>query len=275
MPEIGATLREARMRARIDIAEIETATKIRAKYLRALENEEWDLLPGPTFVKTFLRTYAEALGLDAKLLVDEYKIRHERLADSELRPISPRSQAATGRGGRGGGRRSSGSLRMAGGGGRSPRGPITLVLVLLVIGILTVLGLTQDKDRDRVSTETTPTASAPDTTTAPASSGTAPTPAKRKRRFATLRVLPTGDVEVCLRAKGQSRPLIGGVVLRDGEDSRTFRSSSFRIRLGNNDTRLRVNGRTFRPSASSGPLGYLITPTRRVRLASDKLPSCG
>ena len=68
MPDIGATLREARMRARIDISEIEAETKIRAKYLRALENEEWDLLPGPTYVKSFLRTYAEALGLDAKLL---------------------------------------------------------------------------------------------------------------------------------------------------------------------------------------------------------------
>src|SRR5947209_2442078 len=66
MPEIGATLREARMRQRIDISEIEAQTKIRAKYLRALENEEWDLLPGPTFVKSFLRTYAAALGLDAR-----------------------------------------------------------------------------------------------------------------------------------------------------------------------------------------------------------------
>ena len=68
MPEIGATLREARMRARIDVSEIEAKTKIRAKYLRALENEEWDLLPGPTFVKSFLRTYAQALGLDGKAL---------------------------------------------------------------------------------------------------------------------------------------------------------------------------------------------------------------
>ncbi len=58
MPEIGETLREARMRARIDVSEIEAQTKIRAKYLRALENEEWGLLPGPTFVKSFLRTYA-------------------------------------------------------------------------------------------------------------------------------------------------------------------------------------------------------------------------
>src|SRR3954452_7355907 len=91
MPAIGATLREARMRARIDISEIESETKIRAKYLRALENEEWDLLPGPTYVKTFLRTYAEALGLDAKLLVEEYKLRHERLSEADQQPISPRS----------------------------------------------------------------------------------------------------------------------------------------------------------------------------------------
>src|SRR3712207_2723048 len=92
MAEIGQTLREARMRARIDISELEAETKIRAKYLRALENEEWDLLPGPTYVKSFLRTYAEALGLDGRLLLEEYKLRHERLSDVELQPIAPRSQ---------------------------------------------------------------------------------------------------------------------------------------------------------------------------------------
>src|SRR2546427_3032381 len=91
MPAIGATLREARMRARIDISELEAETKIRAKYLRALENEEWDLLPGRTYVKSFLRSYADALGLDGRLLVEEYKLRHERLSDVELQPISPRS----------------------------------------------------------------------------------------------------------------------------------------------------------------------------------------
>src|ERR687883_143902 len=92
MPDIGATLREARMRQRIDISEIESETKIRAKYLRALENEEWDLLPGPTYVKSFLRTYAEALGLDGKLLIEEYKLRHERLSDVEMQPIRPPGQ---------------------------------------------------------------------------------------------------------------------------------------------------------------------------------------
>src|SRR3979409_2562041 len=92
MPEIGATLREARMRARIDVSDVEAETKIRAKYLRALENEEWDLLPGPTYVKSFLRTYADALGLDRKLLIEEDKVPHERLSDVELQPIAPPGQ---------------------------------------------------------------------------------------------------------------------------------------------------------------------------------------
>ena len=88
MPEIGDQLRETRMRNRIDITDVEAATKIRAKYLRALENEEWDLLPGPTFVKTFLRTYAEYLGLDPRLLVEEYRQRYERPSTQDLTPFT-------------------------------------------------------------------------------------------------------------------------------------------------------------------------------------------
>ena len=57
MTDIGATLREARMRRRIDITEVESATKIRAKYLRAMEDEEWSVLPGPTYVRSFLRHF--------------------------------------------------------------------------------------------------------------------------------------------------------------------------------------------------------------------------
>src|SRR6185312_12894908 len=95
MPEIGETLRETRMRRRIDMTEVEAATKIRAKYLRALENEEWDLLPGPTFVKTFLRTYAEYLDLDPRLLVEEYRQRYERPTSQDLTPFraTPRGRS--------------------------------------------------------------------------------------------------------------------------------------------------------------------------------------
>ena len=73
--EIGNSLREARLRQHLEFPEIEQATKIRAKYLRALEDEQFDVLPAETYVKGFLRSYAEYLGLDGQLYVDEYNSR--------------------------------------------------------------------------------------------------------------------------------------------------------------------------------------------------------
>lgn len=73
MGQIGETLRERRMALKIDVHEVEEATKIRAKYLRALENEEYNLLPGSAYAKSFLRTYADYLELDSRVLVDEYR----------------------------------------------------------------------------------------------------------------------------------------------------------------------------------------------------------
>ena len=75
MFEIGNSLREARARRQVDFNEAELATKIRVKYLRALEDERFDELPSPTYVKGFLRTYAEYLGLDGQLYVDEFNSR--------------------------------------------------------------------------------------------------------------------------------------------------------------------------------------------------------
>jgi hypothetical protein len=74
--EIGNSLREARLRQHLDFPELEQATKIRARYLRALEDEEFDTLPAETYVKGFLRAYAEYLGLDGQLYVDEYNSRY-------------------------------------------------------------------------------------------------------------------------------------------------------------------------------------------------------
>lgn len=86
MFEIGNTLREARLRRALDIADCETATKIRAKYLRALEEEQFETLPGVTYVKGFLRTYAEFLDLDGRLVLDEYESRHTTRNDHPYHP---------------------------------------------------------------------------------------------------------------------------------------------------------------------------------------------
>jgi hypothetical protein len=92
MFEIGTSLREARLRQGLDFPELEQATKIRGKYLRALEDEEFDLLPAQTYVKGFLRAYAEYLGLDGQLYVDEYNSRY--VVGDDDAPFRPRRQAA-------------------------------------------------------------------------------------------------------------------------------------------------------------------------------------
>ena len=86
MFEIGKSLREARVRRSIEFAQAEQVTKIRGKYLRALEDEQFEVLPSQTYVKGFLRTYAEYLGLDGQLYVDEYNSRFVAAEDADFRP---------------------------------------------------------------------------------------------------------------------------------------------------------------------------------------------
>ena len=96
MFEIGNSLREARLRQGYELPRVEADTKIRAKYLRALEEERFEVLPGETYVKGFLRTYAEYLGLDGQLYVDEFNSRFTR-EDEPVAPARPRRQPARSR----------------------------------------------------------------------------------------------------------------------------------------------------------------------------------
>lgn len=93
MFQIGTSLREARLRQGLELTDAETATKVRARYLQALEEEQFGVLPSPTYVKGFLRNYAEYLGLDGQLYVDEYNSRYVQ-GDDEL-ASRPRRAAPT------------------------------------------------------------------------------------------------------------------------------------------------------------------------------------
>jgi cytoskeleton protein RodZ len=251
MPEIGATLREARVRARIDVSQVEAETKIRAKYLRALENEEWDLLPGPTYVKSFLRTYAEALDLDAKVLVDEYKLRHERLSDVELQPINA---AAPGRE-----RRRSGPV--------IPRGVTIGVIFALLLVALYVLGTSGDETPTAARTQTTATT---DDGAPAATDGSAPRATPKRVR---LQVIATGPVYVCL--KDGNRTLVDGKTLQAGDRTATYRSRRFRLSLGNANAKLRINGRERGVPASTEAIGLEITQGRgRQPLNEQKRAYC-
>jgi cytoskeleton protein RodZ len=97
MFEIGNSLREARVRQQLELGEVELATKIRARYLRALEEETFDALPAQTYVKGFLRTYADYLGLDGQLYVDEFNSRFGADGDEPREPVVPRRTSSISR----------------------------------------------------------------------------------------------------------------------------------------------------------------------------------
>ena len=95
MFEIGNSLREARERQGLGYPEIELATKIRAKYIRALEEEDFTSIPGDAYIRGFLRTYAEYLGLDGDVYVDEYASRFITSWRDELPPRPERRRIRT------------------------------------------------------------------------------------------------------------------------------------------------------------------------------------
>lgn len=87
MGEIGIKLRTAREQKGISLHEVEEATKIRARYLEALEEEEFDILPGRAYALGFLRSYAAYLGLDVAELTAIFKRAYPQ-PDEEAPPVS-------------------------------------------------------------------------------------------------------------------------------------------------------------------------------------------
>jgi cytoskeletal protein RodZ len=260
MLDIGAQLRETRMRRRIDISEVEAATKIRAKYLRALENEEWSLLPGPTFVKTFLRTYAEYLGLDARSLVEEYRQRYEHPSTSELTPLRP------------------GGL-----GGRPPRrrrpvlGPWVVVAGVLValVAALYFLGTSGDNGDETPGSNTAQQRSTPTPTATPAKKSKH----KKKKATASSRVVrvqisATGTVWVCME-NAAGTPVVNQRTMQAGDRTQTFKSSRFRVAFGNGSARLRVNGKNVQVPGRSDAVGFDLRAGRKPReLPTGQRPTC-
>lgn len=227
MFEIGNSLREARLRQGLDFPEIEQATKIRPKYLRALEDEQFDILPGQTYVKGFLRSYAEYLGLDGQLYVDEYNSRYIHV--DEETPLRARSTSSLGRAG--------------------PRFASSVVLVALAaIGVLTLLVFAAWRFGSN-----TPETAIQDYSTQPPAASPTPKPKQRTttptRRARMTLTGARGDSWVEVYANSPSgESLFDGTVeagrsVRFGVE-RVFRRYFVRMRRPGN-LRMTVNGTVF------------------------------
>jgi cytoskeleton protein RodZ len=262
MADIGTTLREARIRARIDISEVEARTKIRAKYLRAIENEEWDLLPGPVYVKSFLRTYGEFLGLDSRQLVDEYKRRYERPSDQDLRPISARRRERERR-----------PRRMP----RLGRLGVVVVVLVAVVVALALVGSLGPKTPTTSSTPTVATGPRSSTSTGSTTHGAVPPPVHRvhhpaKRTTVTLKLVPTNPVYVCVE-DGAGKRLIDGVTFSPGASVPVETAHKLIITLGNGGVQMQVDGKPV-TLAPGSPIGYELTPGKTTLLPAGQLPTC-
>lgn len=249
------------MRARIDISEVESATKIRAKYLRAIENEEWDMLPGPTFVKSFLRTYAEFLGLDPHLLVEEYRARHDPRDESELTPFAPRPPRGRQR------RRPS----------RRPTWLPVAAAVVVILAVLLVLGLTGNSSDNSSTTTTTSTVSqAAKKKAAEAKRRAEARRQARERRLAArrarsvkLRIVPAAATYVCLD-KGVGTPVVYEGTLAA---PKSWKAKHLRVNLGRRAVRITVNGKAVKVPPGSDPIGFDFHPTHHTVITGTR--PCG
>ena len=238
MFEIGNTLREARVRRNITLQQVEEDTKIRVKYVQAMENEDFDVMPGATFVKGFLRTYSQYLSLDPEVMLGEYRSRGANSGEIQ-EPF--------------------GGVSMLGA-PSNHRGRNTVVFVavicLLVLGVIWILGRGSD----------TPSSTKPGALgiTSSSPSPSASRSAKPQKTAAPvvpgeLRITaPNGDSWLEVRRDGSTGTVLFSGTVKKGT-TRVFVGDVLWLRLGNpSAVRLRIEGRKIAPSASVNPVDYIV-----------------
>ena len=252
-PRIGETLREARIRRRIDLGEVESATKIRVRYLRALENEEWDVLPGGAYTRSFIRTYAGYLGLDGERLADEFRRSTEDYADRTREPAGPAPAPRA--------PRVRGDSRF-----QISRGALAALISVGLIVILIGIGL----------------AGGGGGSSNPGQGPTGKHHRKHKgkngagahRRNVTLSLSATADVWVCL-LNAKDNALVNGQILTAGSTEGPFRSGRFTVSFGNGEIAMEINGKTVAVQPTPNPVGYEIRRDGKPRPLSDSVrPTC-
>jgi len=250
----SATLREARIRRGIELGEVERVTKIRIKYLRAIEEEQWQLLPGPAYARGFLSTYAQFLELDDRALVEEYRRRH---GVAETGPIPEQMLPTRG---------------VAGRRQRRPSGAVLAGLIAVVIlGVVVIVGLLDGspngEDRaDRVRR-------AEGSGGAPSVTRTSQEPPRAQPDRVSVRLRSSGTVWVCL-VDDRGRALVNGETLVAGEARGEFRARAFEVTFGNGAVEMEVDDEPVDVPDLAEPLGYRITPGGVRELDPASRPTC-
>jgi helix-turn-helix protein len=251
---VGNKLHEARTRRSLSLQEAEEATKIRCRYLLAIENEDWDQLPGDTYARAFIRTYGGFLGLDGERLAEEQRQLRGSLRPGErLTRVDSRPQRTARSGER----------------WRVPPRALAIAVSALVVVALLAIGLStgggssgvgsgkQAQGREAVSGAKKANEVNPQATLGH-----------------TLQLAAKGEVWVCL-LDDAGKPLIDGQILNNGETEGPFRSGSFTVALGNGAMTMTVDGKQANTPEPSSPIGFAIGSGGAVReLPEGERPTC-
>jgi hypothetical protein len=248
---VGKALREARKRRGAELVDVETATRIRVRFLHAIECEEWEVLPGEAYARAFIRTYASYLGLDGARLAEQHRQEvgadrpGERLLSGD--PTRPREPGPR----------------------RRPRPAPRLVALLVsgaLVAVLIAFGLSSGGGSPVPQREPPRASLQPAVRPSP----TPPTP----KPGLSLQLTATAEVWVCL-LDGGGRPLVAGEILGPGAEAGPFRSGSFTVSLGNGEVSMSVNGRQASIPATPSPVGYSIGAGGAMReLSEGERPTC-
>jgi hypothetical protein len=259
--EIGKTLRDARIRRHVDFAEVEAETKIRVRYLRALENEEWDILPGGAYTRSFIRTYATHLGLDGERLADEFR----RSVEDPVGERYPRVEPPPAR-------RAPAPVVAAGSSAprlEISRGALAALISVGLIVLLIGIGLAGG-DGDGGEETAIPL---------PGTEQRRDQARQRDRQAenpnsVSLRLTALADVWVCL-LDSEDTPLVDGQILGAGAEQGPFRSRSFTVAFGNGEVELEIDGDGVEVEDTPNPVGYEIRPGEPLRpLEEAERPLC-
>jgi Helix-turn-helix domain len=238
----------------VELSEVEAATKIRRRYLNAIENEAWDVLPGPAYAAGFVRAYADYLGLDGARMA----------AECPLQPSPPLP------------------------GGEARRGPRRRVppAVAVTIGLVAVIGLVGllwggggGGDGGAVSSRSGDAVGGGAPVSAQGSGGGSGAPSARHVSETNggpmeLSLTTTAELWVCLLGE-DGEPLVDGLVLPSGAEEGPFRSGSFTVSFGNGEVEMRIDGRDSEIPESASPLGYEVGPGGDLSpLSESERPTC-
>jgi len=254
--EVGAVLREARNRRKIDLSEVEATTRIRVRYLRAIENEEWDVLPGEVYTRGFIRTYASFLGLDGERLAEDHRRSVEAASGARGPGPDPTPVAASAPSG------SSEFRQWLPGSGWLVGAAVILLAVIAIVAIPDGGGGGDPAVQQ------------------PASGGAAkanPPPGPPRQAAAkgvSVSLAASAEVWVCV-LDGKGRELVDGQILAAGAQEGPFRSGSFIVSFGNGEVSMLIDGKQAEIPATSSPIGYSIDASGALtQLDEAERPTC-